>query len=121
MTANEILSLVTAGYTKEEISAMVAPMETPTPAPAAPEEVAELPTGTDMPEEKSETVESAVVAALRAELAETKKRMEDAIKEMQENNRRFASIPALPDQTTEKAADDAMSELIRPTLNERGV
>ena len=124
MTATEIISLVMAGYTKEEIAAMTAPIEIPapaapieTPAPEA-SEVVELPIGTDTPEEKTETVESAVVAALRAELAEAKKRMDDAIKEMQENNRRFASIPALPDKDVEKLADEAMSELIRPVLKE---
>ena len=115
MTATEILSLVSAGYTKEEIAAMTAPIETP-PA-AAPEEpaAAELPTGTDNPEENTENAE---IAALRSELADTKKRLDDTIKEMQDNNRRFASIPALPDKDVEKLADEAMTELIRPVLKE---
>lgn len=118
MTATEILSLVSAGYTKEEIAAMTAPIETPAPTPAAPEEGVDVSTDTDTTEAANETPESDLIAALRAELAETKKRMDDAIKEMQENNRRYASIPALPDKDVEKLADEAMSELIRPVLKE---
>ena len=44
----------------------------------------------------------------------------DLVKQMQQNNLRTASVNILPEADLEKKTDEAMAELIRPTINKGG-
>lgn len=117
MTANEILKLLDAGYTKDEISAMLVNQEQlPAEQPAAPgEQPAEQPE--EQPEAPAENNDSvnAEVSALREELSSTRKQLNQLVKQMQSSNLKTASVNILPEADLERKTDEAMAELIRPS------
>ena len=97
MTAENILKLIEAGYTKEEISAMdMQPAEEPKPA--------------------EEPADNPALAAVQQELTETRQQLNNLIKQMQQNNLKTASVQTIPDNDLEKKTDEAMAELIRPKI-----
>ena len=122
MDANDILALVRAGYSKEEISAMSAnpnpalepvptpPVEEPVPAPApAPvpaEEPAPAPAPTPAPEQSQPST-----ADLMREIA----KLTSAV---QANAIAHSVLPQGGYQ--QPTAEDALAEIIRPTFRERG-
>lgn len=114
MTANEILKLLDAGYTKDEISAMLVnqeqlPAEQPEPEPEPqPEEQPEAPA------ENTDSV-NAEVSALKDELSNTRQQLAQLVKQMQSNNLKTASVNILPEADLDKKTDEAMAELIRPS------
>lgn len=113
MTANEIIKLLDAGYTKDEISAMdnqeQLPAEQPETAPAEqPEEQPEAPA------ENTDSV-NAEVSALKDELSNTRQQLAQLVKQMQSSNLKTASVNILPEADLERKTDEAMAELIRPS------
>lgn len=114
MKPEEILKLIDAGYTKEEIQAMTQPEE-PTPEDVKPEE----PTPEEpQPEEKP--AEQKELAEVRQELKSTQQQLADLVKQMQRNNLATASVNILPENDLDKKTDEAMAELIRPKIERKG-
>lgn len=114
MKPEEILKLIDAGYTKEEIQAMTQPEE-PTPEDVKPEE----PTPEEQqPEEKP--AEQNELAEVRQELKSTQQQLADLVKQMQRNNLATASVNILPENDLDKKTDEAMAELIRPKIERKG-
>lgn len=113
MTTSEIIKLLDAGYTKDEISAMdnqeQLPAEQPETAPAEqPEEQPEAPA------ENTDSV-NAEVSALKDELSNTRQQLAQLVKQMQSSNLKTASVNILPEADLERKTDEAMAELIRPS------
>lgn len=114
MKPEEILKLIDAGYTKEEIQAMTQPEE-PTPEDVKPEEpTPEEPQPEEKPAEQNE------LAEVRQELKTTQQQLADLVKQMQRNNLATASINILPENDLDKKTDEAMAELIRPKIERKG-
>ncbi len=110
MKPEEILKLIDAGYTKEEIQAMTQPEEPePTPEEPQPEEQP-----AEQPAEQNE------LAEVRQELKTTQQQLADLVKQMQRNNLATASINILPENDLDKKTDEAMAELIRPKIERKG-
>lgn len=115
MTVNEIMRLLDAGYTKEEISVLTSdpepvPEVKPEPEPA-PEE---KPEPEPAPEVKPEPAEDQTGARLDA----LEKSIANLIKTIQVSNVNNKHVPTLPDDST-KIVDDAMASIIRPTINKK--
>lgn len=122
MKSNEILELVRAGFTKEEIMAMdvsgkhAAPEEPAAPdepeEPAAPEEPEELAAPSSAPEESAE--DNALEKA-NQKFSDAVKNFEaqmDALtKKFQDNNILLSSMKA---EETMKTGEDIIAELINP-------
>lgn len=110
MKAEEILKLIDAGFTKEEITAMTAePEEQEQPEPEQPEQEQpepEQPKQTE-PDERDARIE------------QMQNQINNLIKQMQKNNLKSASVNILPDDDLEKKTDEAMAELIRPKIKEK--
>lgn len=110
MKAEEILKLIDAGFTKEEITAMTAEPEEPEqPEPEQPEQEQpepEQPKQTE-PDERDARIE------------QMQNQINNLIKQMQKNNLKSASVNILPDDDLEKKTDEAMAELIRPKIKEK--
>ena len=117
MTTNEIIKLLDAGYTKDEISAMDNQEQLPADQPeTAPEEQPE-----EHPEAPAENTDSvnAEVTALREELSSTRQQLNQLVKQMQSSNLKTASVNILPEADLDKKTDEAMAELIRPSYERR--
>ena len=119
MTTSEIIKLLDAGYTKDEISAM--DNQEQLPADPQPEQPGEQQPEPEQPEEPADNTDSvkAEVSALRDELSNTQKQLAQLVKQMQSNNLKTASVNILPDSDLEKKTDEAMAELIRPSYERR--
>jgi len=118
MTTSEIIKLLDAGYTKDEISAMDNQEQ---PADQQPEQPGDQQPEPEQPEEPADNIDSvnAEVTALKDELSNTQKQLAQLVKQMQANNLKTASVNILPDSDLEKKTDDAMAELIRPSYERR--
>ena len=114
MTTSEIIKLLDAGYTKDEISAM--DNQEQLPADQQPEPADDQQPEPEQPEpvDDNDSV-NAEVTALREELTSTRQQLAQLIKQMQSNNLKTASVNILPDSDLEKKTDEAMAELIRPS------
>ena len=117
MTVNEIMRLLDAGYTKEEIAALTSdpepvPEVKPDPVPPAPEPEVK----TD-PEPAPEPEPAADQTGARLDALE--KSIASLIKTIQVSNVNNKNIPTLPTDST-KIVDDAMASIIRPTIKKEG-
>lgn len=117
MTVNEIMRLLDAGYTKEEIAALTSdpepvPEVKPEPVPPAPE-----PEVRTDPEPAPEPEPAADQTGARLDALE--KSIASLIKTIQVSNVNNKNIQTLPDDTT-KIVDDAMASIIRPTIKKEG-
>lgn len=112
MTINEIMKLLDAGYTKEEIAALEAPEpEVKTdPEPAPEPEV--------KPEPASEVKPDPAEDQTGNRLDALEKSIASLIKTIQVSNVNNKNIPTLPSDST-KIVDDAMASIIRPTMNKK--
>lgn len=109
MKPDDILKLINAGYTKEEIQAMEPkPQEEPEQPHEEPEPPAE-----EVPENKA-------LDEVRAELKTTQEQLASLVKQMQQNNLATASVNILPQNDLDKRTDEAMAELIRPKIERKG-
>ena len=116
MTVNEIMRLLDAGYTKEEIAALTSD---PEPAPEVkpdPEPAPEVkPEPEPAPEVKPEPAEDQTGARLDA----LEKSIASLIKTIQVSNVNNKNIQTLPTDST-KIVDDAMASIIRPNIKKEG-
>ena len=123
MKPDDILKLINAGYTKEEIQAME-PHEDPATEPKKePEEPKKEPEEPKKePEEPPQEPAQDITALdeVRNELQKTQKQLSDLVRQMQKNNLATASVNILPQNDLDKKTDEAMAELIRPSYERKG-
>lgn len=126
MTFSEIKELTSMGFTPEQIMTLSAGTSQPA--------VNEAEAGTSQPEEaqqvsmddilEPEPTEPAQdnqeLAALKDQLTHTQKQLSDLVRQMQQNNLKTASVNIMPDDDLERRTDEAMAELIRPTIKKEG-
>ena len=121
MTLQDILRLIDAGYTRQEIEQLNRDESAAEPAAAEPAAEPAEPVA-DSVDQESKTPSgpdpSAELETVRNELKTTQQQLQDLIKQMQQNNLRTASVNVLPQENLETATDAAMAELIRPTIKE---
>ena len=115
MKPDEILKLIDAGYTKEEIQAMDQPEE---PIPEDPQQEEPIPEPHDIDQQPAR--ESQALDEVRQELKTTQQQLADLVKQMQRNNLATASVNILPENDLDKKTDEAMAELIRPKIERKG-
>ena len=109
MTMQEILTLVAAGYTKEDIEKMeapIAPAPTPDPAPAAPDPTQVPDPAPAAPEDNEPTMR---------DLMQSMAKLTSAI----QANAIAQSV--VPGGNTGPTAEDAIAQIIRPTFKERSI
>lgn len=114
MNSADILKLVNAGYTKEEIDQMQSGQDQDQSQDQNQEQDQEQDQGQDQ-EQKQDQDQNQEVAQLREQLSETQKQLKQLVKQMQQNNLKTASVNILPEDDLMKKTDEAMAELIRPT------
>ena len=107
MNIDEVLKLINAGYTREEIDKMT---QTPDSDPG------QNP-GSDPGHDPGQNPGSdQELDQLRQELTQTQTELKNLVKQMQSNNLKTASVNILPDDDLAKKTDAALAELIRPTI-----
>lgn len=112
MKPDDILKLINAGYTKEEIQAMEPNEPQPQDEPEQPQEI---------PEQPAEPVPAnTALDEVREELNNTQQQLASLVKQMQQNNLATASVNILPQNDLDKRTDEAMAELIRPKIERKG-
>ena len=127
MTFGEIKELHEMGFTNEQIMALTAGQSQP--ADSVPEPDGESqPAGDgehqtepaeDVPAPTEPKPENTEITAIKDQLAHTQKTLNDLVRQMQKNNLRTASVNLMPDDDLERKTDEAMAELIRPTIEGR--
>lgn len=105
MEINEVLELVKAGYTAEEIKAMNANAETEPKAEVEPKEVEVIGAKTEPTENKVPDFEAQIKA-----MTETINNLNTTVKALQENNQKTATIPA--NDNVPKSADEVIKGFI---------
>lgn len=115
MKPDEILKLIDAGYTKEEIQAMDQPEE---PIPEEPQQEEPITEPHDIDQKPAR--DSQALDEVRQELKTTQQQLADLVKQMQRNNLATASVNILPENDLDKKTDEAMAELIRPKIERKG-
>lgn len=107
MEINEVLELVKAGYTAEEIKAMNANAETEPKTEVEPKEVEVIgaKTATEPIENKVPDFEAQIKA-----MTETITNLNATVKALQENNQKTATIPA--NDNVPKSADEVIKGFI---------
>ena len=110
MKPDEILKLIDAGYTKEEIQAMDQPEE--------PQQEEPIPEPHDIDQQPARDTQA--LDEVRQELKTTQQQLADLVKQMQRNNLATASVNILPENDLDKKTDEAMAELIRPKIERKG-
>lgn len=113
MNVNDIMKLLDAGYTKEEISALEAPEAKPEPAPAPEAKPEPVPAPKANPEAKPEP---APEPEAEPTLADVLKQMAKLTATIQANALAQTQINGQPKAPT---AEDMIAQIIRPTRKER--
>lgn len=120
MTVDELMKLVNAGYTKEEINALTQPA----PDSAEPETEEESEQSTDAAAEAAAdpttepehpTTEPANNPEIENRLNGIEQNIKNLMKLFQQNNLLNDSLNTPPQETIEAATDRIMAEIIRPT------
>lgn len=114
MTVDQIMKLLDAGYTKEEIAALTSDPEPTQEVKPEPEQAPEV-KPEPAPEVKPEPEEDQTGARLDA----LEKSIASLIKTIQVSNVNDKHIQTLPNDST-KIVDDAMASIIRPTIKKEG-
>ena len=99
MKSEDIIKLLDAGYTKEEIKAMEIEPE------VKPEQ--------EQPEQEVKPDDTSV------RIEQMQNQINNLIKQMHLNNLKSASVNILPEDDLERKTDEAMAELIRPKYKEK--
>lgn len=118
MNSADILKLVNAGYTKQEIEQMKSGQDQ--------DQNQDQNQGQDQDQNQEQDQEQGQdqdqnqeqnqeITQLRDQLTETQKQLKQLVKQMQQNNLKTASVNILPEDDLMKKTDAAMAELIRPT------
>ena len=103
MNIDDVLKLVNAGYTREEIAQM--------------QQAQGNDQGNDQRnDQRNDQGNDQELAQLRQELTQTQTQLKELVKQMQSNNLKTASVNIVPDADLEKKTDAALAELIRPTI-----
>lgn len=105
MEINEVLELVKAGYTAEEIKAMNADAEAEPKTEVTPKEVKVIDVKTEPIENKVPDFEAQIKA-----MTETITNLNATVKALQENNQKTATIPA--NDNVPKSADEVIKGFI---------
>ena len=115
MSIDDVLKLVNAGYTREEIDKMTQdPGQNPGNDPSDnPGQDPGSDPGQDPGQDPGSNQE---LEQLRQELTQTQTQLKELVKQMQSNNLKTASVNIIPDADLEKKTDAALAELIRPTI-----
>ena len=117
MTIDQIMKLLDAGYTKEEIATLTSD---PEPAPEVKPEPATEPEVKTDPEPVPPAPEPEPAAdQTGARLDALEKSIASLIKTIQVSNVNNKNIQTLPNDST-KIVDDAMASIIRPTIKKEG-
>lgn len=112
MDLTDILTLLNAGYTKEEIDKMQSGQD----QEQGQDQDQDQEQGQEQDQSQvQEQDQSQEVAQLREQLTETQKQLKQLVRQMQQNNLKTASVNILPEDDLMKKTDEAMAELIRPT------
>jgi len=114
MDSADILKLVNAGYTKQEIEQMQSGQDQGQDPEQDQEQGLEQDQEQDQNQEQ-EQEQNQEMQQLRDQLTETQKQLKQLVKQMQQNNLKTASVNILPEDDLMKKTDEAMAELIRPT------
>ena len=119
MSIDDVLKLVNAGYTREEIDKMQQAQGNDQGGEQGNDQGSEQ--GTDQGSEQgndqgSEQGSTQELEQLRQELTQTQTELKNLVKQMQSNNLKTASVNIVPDADLEKKTDEALAELIRPTI-----
>ena len=109
MTTNEILTLLSAGYTKDEITAMGGP------APLIPEP---QPEPEPEPEPQPEPEQPDIAGVVNERLNKIEHSLSDLISAIQHSNIKHDSFEGNPENLEQKAIS-AMQGIIRPDVKER--
>lgn len=113
MKIDQIMKLLDAGYTKEEIAALTSD---PEPAPEVkPEPEVKTDPEPEPPAPETEPAADQTVTRLDA----LEKSIASLIKTIQVSNVNNKNIQTLPTDST-KIVDDAMASIIRPTIKKEG-
>ena len=126
MTFTEIKELTEMGFTPEQIMTLSAGTSQPA--------VNEAEAGTSQPAEAQQVSKDDILepeptepaqynqelAALKDQLTHTQKQLSDLVRQMQQNNLKTASVNIMPEDDLERRTDEAMAELIRPTIKKEG-
>lgn len=116
MNSADILKLVSAGYTKEEIEQMQSGQDQDQSQDQGQDQEQDQKQGQEQKQDQDQGHEQdPELAQLRDQLTETQKQLKQLIKQMQQNNLKTASVNILPEDDLMKKTDEAMAELIRPT------
>ena len=110
---DQIMELVTTGktlLTSDQLNGQPAEDAEPESQPAEPEKPAEPESQPAEPEKPAED----------PRIQQMQNQINDLVRQMQQNNLRTASVNILPEADLERKTDEAMAELIRPTINKGG-
>ena len=123
MSIDDVLKLVNAGYTREEIDKMQQAQGNDQGSEQGNDQGSEQGNdqgndqsseqGNDQGTDQGSTQE---LEQLRQELTQTQTELKNLVKQMQTNNLKTASVNIVPDADLEKKTDAALAELIRPTI-----
>lgn len=116
MNSADILKLVNAGYTKQEIEQMQSGKDPDQEQEQGQDQDQEQDQNQEQDQEQEQNQEqNHEITQLREQLTETQKQLKQLVKQMQQNNLKTASVNILPEDDLMKKTDEAMAELIRPT------
>ena len=123
MNIDDVLKLVNAGYTRDEIDKMQQAQGTDQGSDHGNDQGSEQ--GNDQGSEQvndqggeqgNDQGSNQELEQLRQELTQTQTELKNLVKQMQTNNLKTASVNIVPDADLEKKTDAALAELIRPTI-----
>ena len=123
MNIDDVLKLVNAGYTRDEIDKMQQAQGNDQGSDHGNDQGSDH--GNDQGSEQGNDQGSEQVndqgsnqelEQLRQELTQTQTELKNLVKQMQTNNLKTASVNIVPDADLEKKTDAALAELIRPTI-----
>ena len=123
MNIDDVLKLVNAGYTRDEIDKMQQAQGTDQGSDHGNDQGSEQ--GNDQGSEQvndqggeqgNDQGSNQELEQLRQELTQTQTELKNLVKQMQTNNIKTASVNIIPDADLEKKTDAALAELIRPTI-----
>lgn len=122
MTTNDILTLLSAGYTKDEITAMGGPAPLkqepqPEPEPEPQQEPQQEPQPEPQPEPEPKP-EPDIAGAVNERLNKIEHSLSDLISAIQKSNIEHDSFDGNPENLEQKAIS-AMQGIIRPDFKER--
>ena len=118
---DQIMELVTTGktmLTSDQLNGQPAEDTIPESQPAEPESKPAEPESKPAEPESQPAEPEKPAEDLR--IQQMQNQINDLVKQMQQNNLRTASVKILPEADLEKKTDEAMAELIRPTINKGG-